>query len=225
MKSFYVKNLMKKIWRKPYQLYLRSQLENHEFSIISSNCIGGILSHDLGEQFRSPTINLTIREYLEFVKNLPYYISLTPTNEGYDKHGGYPICKLDNVHICGVHYDSHDEMILNWEKRKKRINWNNIFLITTDEYVNTTEDLKQFSKLPYAKVLFTKDNNIMYDFQVHIPGFEDQECVGDVLRYADIFGTRKFEKYFDCVKWLNSNMTRKSIQKLVKNGLKEEENE
>lgn len=54
------KERIKEIWRYPYRLYMKSRLQNHDFEIISSNCIGGILYHDVGEQFRTPTINLII---------------------------------------------------------------------------------------------------------------------------------------------------------------------
>lgn len=145
---------------------------------------------------------------MKFARNLKYYIALTPIGEGYDRRGGYPICKLGDIRLCGVHYHSHDEMITAWEKRKKRINWNNIFLITTDEYINSKECLEQFDTLPYPKVVFTKESDNVYDFQVYVPGFENQDHVGDVLRYANILGTRKFEKYFDCIKWLNSNIVK-----------------
>ena len=98
-------------------------------------------------------------------------------------------------------------MISAWEKRKTRINWNNIVIMATDEYVKTQEQLDEFDKLPYPKVLFTKEKNTTYDFQIYIPGAEDEESVGDVLRYTGILGIRKFEKYFDCVKWLNDSMS------------------
>jgi uncharacterized protein (DUF1919 family) len=36
----------------------RSRLTNKEVTIFSSNCIGGVIYHDLGLRFMSPTINL-----------------------------------------------------------------------------------------------------------------------------------------------------------------------
>lgn len=35
---------------------LKLCIEN--FSIISSNCVGGVITHELGKRFLSPTINL-----------------------------------------------------------------------------------------------------------------------------------------------------------------------
>lgn len=200
-----MKDMLKKIWRKPYQWRLRARLRNHDFSLISCNCIGGVLAHDLGEQFRSPTVNLTVKDYLNFVTNLRYYLQLTPKDGGMHERFGYPICELEDLKLAGVHYHSAQEMISAWEKRKKRINWNNIFIMATDEYIRTEEQLETFSKLPYPKVLYVSKPDVKYDFQVYIPGFEKEPCVGDILRYGSITGARMFEKYFDCVKWLNEN--------------------
>lgn len=209
MRNFILKYQLKELWRKPYQLYMRARLKNHDFSLIMSNCVGGILSHDLGEQFRSPTINLTVRDYLMFVKRLEYYMQLKPVGAGMDSKGNFPICQLHDVTLYGVHYHTHDEMITAWERRKTRINWDNIFLMATDEYVKTQEQLDEYNSLPYPKVLFTKKPNTTYPFQVYIPGAETEENVGDVLRYTGFLGIRKFEKYFNCVKWLNDYRVRK----------------
>lgn len=53
----------------------RKRLKNKEISIISTNCIGGVLSHDLGLQFKSPTVNLFFRaeDFIKFCENLEYY--------------------------------------------------------------------------------------------------------------------------------------------------------
>lgn len=40
----------------------RSKLKNHDFTIISNTCVGGVITHYVGEQFRSPTVNLIIYE-------------------------------------------------------------------------------------------------------------------------------------------------------------------
>ena len=47
-------------------------LKNTEFSLISSNCNGGFMLHDLGLQFRSPTVNLWIppSDFIRFLRDL-----------------------------------------------------------------------------------------------------------------------------------------------------------
>ena len=47
----------------------RRRLINTNFTIISQNCIGSIMYHDLGQKFLSPTINMLF-EPSDFVKFL-----------------------------------------------------------------------------------------------------------------------------------------------------------
>lgn len=76
------KDVIKTIWRFPFQRLYRLKLRNRHFSLIACNCIGGALSNDLGQQFRSPTVNLIIPEYLKFTRNLKYYLSISIVQGG-----------------------------------------------------------------------------------------------------------------------------------------------
>lgn len=49
--------LFRRIFRNKFD---RLRLQNKDFSIISNHCMGGIISHDLGLEFKSPTVNLKI---------------------------------------------------------------------------------------------------------------------------------------------------------------------
>ena len=118
---------------------------------------------------------------------------------------GWPIGVLGDIQILGVHYHSYDDLSQSWERRRKRVNFDNIFLIATDEYIKTPQDIEAFSKLPYPKVLFKSNNTINCDFEIYIPGSDKRDNVGDLLRYAVVSGIRLFEKYFDFIGWLNSN--------------------
>ena len=46
-------------------------------TIISNNCAGGAIMHELGMEFRTPTINLQIlpEQFPKFCKNLSYYLT------------------------------------------------------------------------------------------------------------------------------------------------------
>ena len=54
----------------------RSRLNNTEPTVFASNCNGGVMLHDLGLQFRSPTVNLYIRpkDYVRLLQNLDHYL-------------------------------------------------------------------------------------------------------------------------------------------------------
>ena len=56
----------------------RKKLKIDNFSIISNNCIGGVIYNDLGKKFLSPTVNLYIKptDFIKFLENMEYYLSL-----------------------------------------------------------------------------------------------------------------------------------------------------
>lgn len=56
----------------------RAKLRNMEMSILSSNCAGGVMSHDLGLPFRSQFVNLALRpkDFVKYLRDLDYYNSL-----------------------------------------------------------------------------------------------------------------------------------------------------
>lgn len=84
---------------------MRERLHRTDFSIISSNCIGGIVSHDLGLMFKSPTINLYFdaEDFVKFTERLDYYLN-TPLSLQFIHKNGYPVCSLDDLTIFFVHY-------------------------------------------------------------------------------------------------------------------------
>lgn len=205
-----VKNKIKDIWRFPYKKVLSSKLLNENFSIISANCIGGVLCHDLFQEFRSPTVNLLILDFLKFCENLEYYLAQEPRIPKKIKNkNNWPEIYLDDIVILGVHYNSCIELKEKWENRAKRVNYKEIFIIGTDNFVKKG-DLKRFDELKYPKILFTSSAAKEYEWQIYLPEFEGQTEMGDALRYVNIFGTRIFEKHFDCVEWLNENINFKS---------------
>ena len=63
------RNYLKKLWRQ--------KLENKDFSIICSTCIGGIIYHNLGLEFLSPTINMYMNnlDFIKFACDLKHYCS------------------------------------------------------------------------------------------------------------------------------------------------------
>lgn len=105
----------------------RKRLKNKEISIISTNCIGGVLSHDLGLQFKSPTVNLFFRaeDFIKFCENLEYYMSIDRFVECYDEKiiedRTYPVAYLGDLTLYLVHYSSVEEAEKKWNERKQRI--------------------------------------------------------------------------------------------------------
>ena len=55
-----------------------ARLKNKDMTIISSNCTGGVISHDLGLRFNSQFVNLAMRpkHFVKYLSNFDYYNSL-----------------------------------------------------------------------------------------------------------------------------------------------------
>ena len=190
----------------------RKRLKNKEVTILSSNCTGGILSHDLGLQFRSPTVNLYMKcdDFVRFCENLDYYL-----NKDFEEcrdpeiieDRTYPIGYLDDLTVYFVHYRSFEEAVQKWNERKKRIRWDNIFILHTDREGCSEEMKDRFEKLPYPKVLFTHLPNEKHPSCFYLKGYEEQDCVGIITDHNTMDGKRPVDQ-FDYVAWLNGKTRR-----------------
>jgi uncharacterized protein (DUF1919 family) len=133
---------------------MKTQLHEQEFSIISQNCIGGVLYHDMELPFLSPTVNLyfTGPDFVRFVLNLDYYLKLDLVM-AWDET--YPVGYLEDIEIRFMHYHTCEEARQAWNRRKARINRDKILVLCTDMEEFTEEVFAQWQKIPYPKILYT----------------------------------------------------------------------
>lgn len=176
-------NLIKRI---PLNMKKRKLLINSNFSVISSNCIGGMMLHDLGLPFNSPFVNLYLNanDFIKYLKDMKYYNS-QELCEG-EKTEKYPVGYLKDIKIHFVHYKNFQEAKTCWYRRLKRINYSNMYIIHTDRDASSQlQQLKEFDNLPYKhKVVFThlKMPNIKSAY--YIKGFENDLQVGNLIRWC-----------------------------------------
>lgn len=177
-------------------------------SILSMNCNGGIISHDLGLRFNSPTVNLFMRaeDFIKFCENLRYYLAIDSFVECTDKkvigNRTYPIAYLGDLTVFFVHYRSIAEAQEKWNERKRRINWNNIVILNTDREGMTEELKDRFESLPYRKVMFVHLPDERHESCFYIKGYENENCIGIITDHNTIDGMRPIDQY-DYVKLLN----------------------
>ena len=191
--------IRRKLWRNKYE---RSKLTNTDFTIFSQNCIGGIMYHDLGLRFRSPTVNMLFspKDFIQFMKDIHWHleqeIKFLPTDES------YPIGVLGNIEISFLHYHSEEEVLQAWNSRKERINLDNIFVICCDEGL-TYEDMKVYDALPYEhKILFVSKPHPDIKCAVVCHGMGNHTDAS-LLNFANPMGKRYYQKYINYVDWLN----------------------
>ncbi len=190
----------------------QSRLTNQQFSIISSNCIGGVMYHLVGHRFDSPTINLWVNsdDYLRLITNLDYYRHcdiLTDTGETDD---GHPIGRLgegdQSITLHFTHYPDFRTAKAAWMRRMKRLDMQHLYFVTTDRDGMTEEQMIAFDHLPFKhKVLFVGRPHPEIACAFLIPHCEENGHLGDCTQHQLRVGKRKFEA-FDFVSFLNSKI-------------------
>lgn len=213
----YVNRPFLKIIRNGRNVLEQRKIKNNNFSIICNTCIGGIICHDLGMKFNSPTINLYIKpeEFVVFCENIDEYLSAPLEECEYDSRIGYPVARLKDIKVYGKHYKTFDELQNKWEERKKRICWDNLFIIMTDRdivfpskerSVCRKEVLARFNALPFEnKICFVAKPYKELDSCHVITKGNDGDCVGVITDIVGINGRRMYQyaEDFDYIKWLN----------------------
>lgn len=206
-------NRFKKVYRKWLRRSLNSYnkarlLDTSEpVSIISSNCIGGVILHELGLPFATPTINLYMepKSYLTFVSNLDYYLEL-PLKEKIDSDTTYPVaCLDDEVVIHFLHYKDFSQAKTKWEERAKRVNFNRLYFILTDRDGLTREDAERFDTLNFPnKVLLAYKDYPGLSSVVNLgETYRRGDSLMDLCQYKSKFTGERYLDDFDYVAFLN----------------------
>ena len=182
-----------------------NRLKNRDFTVIGSNCNGMFMYYDLGLEYLTPTVNLSIEmnDFVKMVKNLKWYMDqeLTEVKEEYK----CPVGLLGDIRIYFIHYNSFEEGKLKWEERKQRINWDNIFIVGTERDGCTYETIRDFEQLPYKnKVIFTHVDYPEFSSAHHIKGFEEKEELGTITNYKKQAFKRRYLDDFNYVGFLNA---------------------
>jgi len=180
------------------------------YTIISNNCSGAALYHDIGSMFFSPTILLQIlpSEYPKFCKNIREYMSLEVeeyTNIS-QKHADeafwllrgnapyFPMGLLGDIAILFQHYDTFEAGKEKWDLRKQRMDFEHLGFIFVLERENR-EAAQEFGNLNLPNsALF------MRDFDVDVPITHINYHVPDGMEYLNRSpetGQRYFEGHFD----------------------------
>ncbi|MBR2134352.1 MAG: DUF1919 domain-containing protein [Eubacterium sp.] len=201
--------------------HYQKDLTNHNFTLLTPNCMGGLIYHRLGEKFNSPTIDISMptHDFMVMINDLDYYMACDITgidNEGFE----YPIgvIKGDDMHedvrVNFVHYKTFENAREKWNIRKQRIIKNNMYVIVCDindiyeedkdkvGYISD-DDLQLFEKFECNnKVMLTRDKSRKQPYAHYIEPLYNQPYPFTYMN-RDIFGLNGFEKHFDFVSFLN----------------------
>ena len=205
-----------KLPRKVYHVFKSFRLKNKTPTILTNNCVGGMIYHDLGVRFFSPTINLWMRDddYLTFLEQLQEFLS-ADVEEVQETGIQYPVGCLSGpngaqVRLYFMHYSSFQMARKKWNERKRRINLDNLYAIM--EYpgfdvpeARFFETVKRFDSLPIQnKRLLTghltdSPNAVVMDVLS-----EERFLPGKILRYKTRCSVKRFLDDFDYIRFLNT---------------------
>lgn len=205
--SYLCERLRKYEWL-AYRKCKRTRLKITDFSILATNCIGGVMYHDLGLEFLTPTVNLTISlpDLVKMAGDLKWYME-QPLAE-LDRGSPFPTARLGAgdraVQINFLHYDTFQAAKESWEERKRKINYSCIVLMGTDQDGCDYESLRRFDQLAHPnKLLFTHIPHPELSSACYIPGFEDRPEIGTLTNLKPQFFKRRYLDDFDYVNFLN----------------------
>ena len=201
--------IVRKIYRRIHRFFLRKRLKNKNFTILAPTCIAGVMYHELGQKFLSPTINLWMydKDFLKFVHNLKDYLSYDLRFvDGIDDT---PTAYLNDILIHFNHYHSNEEAKQKWDERKQRVNYDNLFIIMADQPdggVITHEDMLSLKDIPCkGKVVLSVKYYDDIDYIVHLPKDPEKDCVNMYMfDKSPILKRFRWEREWDYVSWLNS---------------------
>lgn len=126
------------------------KLKKSKISIISNNCWGGIVYSTLGMEVLSPFKNLFVldNDYIKLLCNLKHYMECDLRFYKYsiDIHSQekYPVFLCDDIKIHCNHDNDIEEAVEKWNRRKKKINWDNLFV---EMYTENREIENKFAAL------------------------------------------------------------------------------
>lgn len=185
---------------------LQKRLKNRDFTLLSNNCNGACILHDLNLQFRSPFVNLWLppKDFIKYCSNIAHYNACELQFVDSKSYGAeYPVARLDDILIFFEHYASEEEARKKWNDRKARMN-DKIMVLYTARDGWEYEDLVAVDQLPFPKKILVNKHYPELKSAFYISGFDKEPQVGILSKWVWYgFWGRKYYDQFDYVSFFN----------------------
>ena len=184
-------------------------------TIISNDCMGGVICSRNHMQFKSPTVALQIlpEEYTKFCCNLRHYMDCeikeyTDVSEEHMKYlmnmyghfPKFPLGIIDDIMVCFQHYTTFKDAKEKWNRRKARMEWEHIGYVMHMEHERYKEEVDAFLALNLPKsIAFTNGFKVGRSCRFDLPGIAGIDDFGWYQGKYTIEGEEYHEK-----EWLNS---------------------
>lgn len=187
------KRICSKIQRLSNQVrvhHLRKWIMVKDVSILSQNCIGGVLYHDMGLQFQSPTIDMYFsgEDFIRFAEEPEKYLAAEPTLWWGEE---YPMGRIADVEIHFMHYNSCSEALSAWNRRRTRVRVDRLVMLCTDMEGFSPELFAKWQRIPFPKVLFTADPAYAGEDSVVYLKYSTEKRVADLIPKREFYKNGK----------------------------------
>lgn len=191
---------------------------DRDFSLITNNCLGGIISHDLQLPFNSPTVNLFMKgnSFILFCEHLDEYLSVEPL-ESKELSTDYPVgilpSEYGDIQLHFMHEPSFEVAKQNWLRRRERVHPDKVVVIAHLPWP-TKDVAERFEKLPFSRKCLIcagkKRAHTSSCIAFPKPFFYHRFHEGKTLEYGPVAVRRYYARMFDYVTFLNTGALRKS---------------
>lgn len=195
-----------------YLAWLRKRMiKNHDFSIICNNCWAGYVYRRYGLPYLTPTVGLYFfaDDFVKLCTDLRRYmdteLEFIPYTESKYKdllvkrgQQNVPIARLDDIEVVFLHYKTREEAKEKWERRVKRINYDNLIIKFSKMDLCSQETLTAFDALVYDKKFCFVPPEDAHRIKCAVPF---QSCAG----MSEVtFDTAKYARYINLTKLINA---------------------
>lgn len=184
------------------------RLRSQPFCLISNNCLGRRLYQVLGRDYNTPFVGLFLMPacFTELVENFEDYMSrdlrfidtskYESLNASRENRNCYPIGVLGGAEIHFLHYESEEEALEKWNRRKARIDYQNLYFVMVANGPYDEALLERYAGEGCSrKVCFHREREKQLPTGVYIPSKESN--MGNL--YSQY---QRFVGYFDFADWM-----------------------
>lgn len=188
-----IRERIKKFFFELRRFFVKRSIRNKNFSVISNNCWAGRLYQYLDMPYLSPTAGLYFfaPDYIKFVSDLRRYLAVplrfieAEESKYYDElrkrnQTDKPIGILDDVEIVFLHYKTKEEAEEKWNRRRERVNFDNIIIKFSRMDLCTEQEIEKFDKLSF-KNKFVLNNRLPLKYKSEV-FWKEEYCEEGILR-------------------------------------------
>lgn len=213
--EIFIKRKLRQAFASYYSKKDLGRLANKNFVLISRNCWGGQAYQWLGLPYNTPFVGLFLFGpcYMKLLRNFDAYMKLElafiEKSKYADAYNNHPIGLLGDVEIHFQHYESEEEALEKWNRRKQRmleVPRDNYFFTICDRREITALDIQEFHGMKFK-------NKLSFSFH-KIEGLTSREHIKFIKdpnkkKGSPPNGKKRFKLsflYFDLVHWLNEGV-------------------